>query len=63
MDTLPVAAFLAREGVERPFKPDQSDGPDRQPGARRPVLHIRIAIATALERAARAAAPAGYRPA
>ena len=63
MDTLPVAAFLARKGVERQFKPDQSDGPDRTPDARRPVLHTRIAIATALERAARAVAPAGYRPA
>jgi len=63
MDTLPIAAFLTREGVERQFKPDQSDRPDRPADARRPVRHSRIAIATALERAARAVAPAGYHPA
>ena len=61
MNSLPIAAFLAREGVERQFKPDQSDRSDR-PGVprRTPVRHTRIAIATALDRAARAVAPAGY---
>jgi hypothetical protein len=59
MGTLPVAAFLAREAVERQFTPDR---PNRPAGARRPVRHTRIAIATALERAARTVAPAGYHP-
>jgi hypothetical protein len=64
MNTLPIAAFLAREGVERQFKPDQSDQFERfdRPGVprRATVRHTRIAIATALDRAARAVAPAGY---
>ncbi len=61
MNTLPIAAFLAREGVERQFQSDQSDQSDR-PGVprRAPVRDTRIAIATALDRAARAVAPAGY---
>jgi hypothetical protein len=64
MDPLPVAAFLAREGVERRFKPDQSDRPDRPAVPRRPPMrHTGIAIATALQRTARAVAPAGYHPA
>jgi hypothetical protein len=73
MNTLPIAAFLAREGVERQVKPDQSDQSDQsdrfdrfdrfdRPGVprRAPVRHTRIAIATALDRATRAVAPAGY---
>lgn len=63
MDTLPIAAFLVREAVERQFKPDRSDGPHRPGEAHRPVRQTRIAIADALERAARAVAPAGYHPA
>ena len=53
MNTLPIAAFLAREGVERQFKPDQPDQSDQsdrfdrfdRPGVRRraPVRHTRIA--------------------
>jgi len=60
MDTLPVAAFLVRQSVERQFRPDQSDGPHRPVRPNRPVRHTRIAIATALDRVARAVAPAGY---
>ena len=64
MDTLPVAAFLAREGVERQFKPDQPDRSDRPAVPRRPPMrHTRIAVATALQRTARAVAPVGYHPA
>ena len=64
MNTLPVAAFLARQGVERQFKPEQSDRPDRPAVPHRPPMrHTRIAIAAALQRTARAVAPAGYHPA
>ena len=60
MDTLPVAAFLVRQSVERQFRPAQSGGPHRPARPRRPVRHTRVAVATALDRAARAVAPAGY---
>ena len=63
MNPLPIAAFLAREGVERQFKPDHFDGPDRPAVVPRLVQHTRIAIATALGWTARAVAPAGYHPA
>ena len=44
MDTLPIAAFLVREAVERQFKPDRSDGPHRPAEAHRPVLQPRFEL-------------------
>ena len=63
METLPIAAFLVREGVERQLKLDRVDRVDRPVAMRRPVRQTRLAIAASLDRAARAIAPAGYHPA
>jgi hypothetical protein len=60
METLPIAAFLVRQGVERQFKLDRVDRPV---ATRRPVRQTRLAIAASLDRAAKAIAPAGYHPA
>jgi len=63
METLPIAAFLVREGVERQFKLDRVDRVDRPVVTHRPVRQTRLAIAASLDRTARAIAPAGYHPA
>ena len=63
MESLPIAAFLAREGVERQFEPDQATGSTGRASRAATVRHTRVAVATTLDRAARAVAPAGYHPA
>ena len=60
MNTLPALTTLANAAVRRQFLPTPPTSlPVRSTGPSR----TRLALAAALERAAHAVAPAGYRPA
>jgi hypothetical protein len=63
MNALPALTSIANAAVRRQF--ESAGSPSREPEPARSTLsHIRLAVAAALERAARAVAPAGYhRPA
>ncbi len=63
MNNLPLATFLATELVERQLgnRPHAASSPSDLSRART-AGRTRIALADALDRAARAVAPAGYRP-
>ena len=60
MYALPALTTIANAAVRRQFLPDVP-----APVSTRPTVpaRTRLALAAALERAARAVAPAGYRPA
>ena len=62
MNNLPIAASLATRLVERQFTYGQPENaPAPVAAVRRPVRHTRVAVAGALEWAARVVAPDGYR--
>jgi hypothetical protein len=63
MSNLPVASYLATELVARQFEDRVDDRPRPAQPVSQPVRRTRVALAEALERAAAAVAPAGYRPA
>ena len=62
MNALPALTTIATDAIRRQFATDEPRVPDRPPATPAPS-RIRLAVAAALERAARAVAPAGYRPA
>ena len=62
MNNLPIAAFVVTRLVQRQFADSEPDAP-ASPTARtpQPVRRTRVAVAGALEWAARVVAPDGYR--
>jgi hypothetical protein len=62
MNALPALTTIATDAIRRQFATTEPPVPDRPAAAPAPS-RIRLALAALLERAARAVAPAGYRPA
>jgi hypothetical protein len=60
MNALPALTTIATAAIRRQFATTEPRVPDRSLAA---PSRIRLAVAALLERAARAVAPAGYRPA
>ena len=62
MNALPALTTIANDAIRSQFATTEPRLPDR-PAAVPAPSRIRLAVAALLERAARAVAPAGYRPA
>jgi hypothetical protein len=62
MTALPALTTIVVDAMRSQFAVNEPPVPDRQPRAAAPA-RARLALAGLLERAARAVAPAGYRPA